>query len=68
MGLFPQEQRGLVSGLTNIIFRLPNSVSVLAGGYLLSVGLLEVPWFIACGFYVLGIALLYYFFGRAKPS
>ena len=68
MGLFPPEQRGLVSGLTNIIFRLPNSVSVLAGGYLLSIGLLEAPWFIAVALYVFGIAMFYRFFGRVKTT
>ena len=71
MSIFPPEQRGLVSGLTNTIFRLPNSVSTYIGGYLLGIRLLELPFLIASGFYVVGLVGFFFFFiakGRADAA
>ena len=62
MSIFPPEQRGLVSGLTNTVFRLPNSVSTYIGGYLLGVRLLELPFLVASGFYVVGLVGFFFFF------
>ncbi|MDV3277493.1 MAG: MFS transporter [Nitrososphaerales archaeon] len=66
MSIFPAEQRGLVSGLTNIMFRLPNSVSTYFGGYILGVGLLQLPFFIASALYVVGIVGFFVFFIAGK--
>jgi MFS family permease len=66
MSIFPPEQRGLVSALTNIMFRLPNSVSTLFGGYLLQVGLLQLPFYIASALYVVGLSGFYLFFVATK--
>jgi MFS family permease len=66
MTIFPAEQRGVVSALSNVMFRLPNSVSSYFGGFILGVGLLQLPFFIASALYVVGLAGFYYFFVAGK--
>ena len=62
MSIFPPEQRGLVSAVSNTIFRLPNSVSTSLGGLLLGMGLLALPFIIASGLYIVGLVAFYFFF------
>lgn len=66
MSIFPTEQRGLVSAVSNTLFRLPNSVSTSIGGYLLGVGLLQLPFFIASGLYAVGLGAFFVFFVASK--
>ena len=66
MSIFPPEQRGLVSAVTNTVFRLPNSGSTLIGGYLLGAGLLVLPFVIASALYVVGLAAFFVFFVASK--
>jgi predicted MFS family arabinose efflux permease len=66
MSIFPAEQRGLVSALSNITFRLPNSLSTYFGGLILGLGLLQLPFFIASIFYIIGLAAFYIFFVATK--
>ena len=66
MSIFPAEQRGLVSALSNITFRLPNSLSTYFGGFILGLGLLQLPFFIASAFYITGLAGFYIFFVATK--
>jgi len=66
MSIFPAEQRGLVSALSNITFRLPNSLSTYFGGFILGLRLLQLPFFIASAFYIIGLAGFYIFFVATK--
>jgi MFS family permease len=67
MSIFPAEQRGLVSALSNVMFRLPNSFGTYFGGFILGLGLLQLPFFIASALYTVGLAGFYLFFAR-KPA
>ena len=62
MTIFPPEQRGVVSAVNNLMFRLPNSVSTYFGGIILGMGLLQLPFFIATGLYCCGLGGFYAFF------
>jgi MFS family permease len=64
MGIFPAEQRGLVSALSNVMFRLPNSFGTYLGGFILGLGLLQLPFFIASALYTVGLSGFYFFFAR----
>ena len=66
MSIFPAEQRGLVSALSNITFRLPNSLSTYFGGLILGLGLLQLPFFIASAFYITGLTAFYIFFVASR--
>jgi MFS family permease len=66
MSLFPSEQRGLVSAVSNTVFRLPNSVSSSFGGLILGMGLLELPFIIARAFYIAGLVAFFLFFVASK--
>ena len=66
MSIFPAEQRGLVSAVTNTVFRLPNSASTFLGGVLLGEGLLALPFVIASGLYIVGIVAFCVFFVGSK--
>ena len=66
--------RGLRSAIAAIVWRLPNSVRTIIGGYLLYPGfasvnhtLYDVPWPGATALYLLGIGLPYTTFRRIKP-
>jgi MFS family permease len=62
MSIFPPEQRGLVSAISNTVFRLPNSVSTSIGGLLLGMGLLSLPFIMASALYVVGLVTFFLFF------
>lgn len=64
MSIFPAEQRGLVSALSNMMFRLPNSFGTYFGGFVLGAGLLQTPFFIASVLYTVGLSGFYAFFVR----
>jgi MFS family permease len=68
MSIFPAEQRGLVSALSNVMFRLPNSFGTYLGGFILGLGLLQLPFFIASALYTIGLAGFYVFFARRPPA
>jgi predicted MFS family arabinose efflux permease len=73
MGIVTKEERGLASAVNSILWRLPNSVSTVFGGMMLQAGLkdpimLDLPIFIATGFYVTAISLFYVTFKDMKPS
>jgi MFS family permease len=67
MSIFPAEQRGLVSALSNILFRLPNSFGTYFGGFILGARLLQLPFFIATALYVAGLGSFYAFFVKNDP-
>jgi hypothetical protein len=57
------------------VWRLPNSLSTILGGFILATGfntgnrfLYDVPWLGAVAFYVAGIALLYANFRNVKTK
>ena len=75
MGIIKPGRRGLGSAIAAIVWRLPNSVTTIIGGYVLSLGLnsgnhflYDLPWLGAAAFYVLGIGLLYVNFRDVKPK
>lgn len=74
MGIVHPGRRGLGSAISAIVWRLPNSVTTVVGGFLLYTGyvagnhfLYDLPWILAAGLYVLGIGLLYFSFRNIKP-
>ena len=68
MGIVTKEERGLASAINSIFWRLPNSVSTVVGGILLTSGSFEIPFFLATGFYVVAIVLFYRVFKDVRPS
>jgi MFS family permease len=68
MSIFPPEQRGLVSAVSNVMFRLPNSFGTYLGGFILGMGLLQLPFFIATVLYSVGLTGFYIFFARRPPA
>ena len=75
MGIVKPGRRGLASAIAAIVWRLPNSVTTILGGFILAAGLnsgnhflYDVPWIGASALYVIGIALLYLNFRNIKPK
>jgi len=68
MGIVTKEERGFASALNTLIWRLPNSVSTIAGGYILAAGMYDVPFFLATAFYATGIGFFYRIFRDVKPE
>ena len=74
MGIVHSGRRGLGSAISAIVWRLPNSVTTVVGGFLLYTGfvggnhfLYDLPWILAAGLYVAGIGLLYFSFRNVRP-
>lgn len=66
MGLVSPDERGMASGITASLWRLPNSLSVYAGSSLLVAGYLALPFYIATALYVAGITLFWFVFRDTK--
>jgi MFS family permease len=66
MGLVSPDERGMASGITASLWRLPNSLSTTVGYVLIGGGFLALPWYIATVLYVLGITLFWFLFRNAK--
>lgn len=66
MGLVAEDERGVASGISSALWRLPNSLSTGIGAWLLQSGLLAAPFYIATILYILSIGLFWKFFHTIK--
>jgi len=66
MGLVREDERGMASGVNTALWRLPNALSTYAGAFLMSLGLLSAPFFIASILYAISIGLFWHFFRKTK--
>jgi len=68
MGIIAPEQRGLASAVNSIIWRLPNSITTVAGGLLMQAGYLDLPILLAAAFYLVSITSFYVVFRNVRPT
>ena len=68
MGIVPAEQRSLASAINSLIWRLPNSVTTILGGWIMATGNYGLPIFLATGLYAVGITGFYGVFRNVKPA
>jgi predicted MFS family arabinose efflux permease len=66
MGIVPEDERGAASSLSGALWRLPNALSTYIGAWLMGVGLLSEPFFVAGLFYMVSIALFWFYFRKAE--
>jgi MFS family permease len=66
MGLVSPDERGMASGITASLWRLPNSLSTTVGYTLIAGGFLALPFYIATVLYVVGISLFWFMFKDAR--
>jgi len=66
MGLVPEGERGIASGISSALWKLPNSLSTFIGAWLLGLGLLSAPFYLASGLYLVSISLFWYFFRNTR--
>ena len=66
MGIVPEGDRGIASGISSALWRLPNSLSTSIGAWMLGLGLLSAPFYLACVFYLVSILLFWGFFRNTK--
>ncbi len=66
MGLVEEGERGVASGINSALWRLPNALSTYIGAYLLGIGLLATPFFLASFLYVISIGLFWSFFRKIR--
>ena len=62
MGIVVEDERGAAAGVSSAVWSLPNALSSFVGAYLMALGLLAAPFFLAGIFYVVSILLFWYFF------
>jgi predicted MFS family arabinose efflux permease len=66
MGLVDEDERGMASGVNAALWRLPSALSTFIGAYLMSIGLLAAPFFLASLLYAVSIGLFWYYFRKIK--
>jgi MFS family permease len=66
MGLVHEDERGLASGISSALWKLPNSLSTFIGAWLMGMGLLAMPFYLASIFYIVSILMFWYFFRNTK--
>jgi MFS family permease len=66
MGLVSPDERGMASGVTAALWRLPNSLSTSVGFALIGAGFLGLPFYIATALYVVGISMFWFMFKDAR--
>jgi len=66
MGLVSPEERGMASGINAALWRLPNGASLTVGAYLIGIGMLALPFYIATVLYVSAITMFWFLFRNAK--
>jgi MFS family permease len=66
MGLVAEDERGVASGISGALWRLPNALSTPIGAGLMAAGFLGEPFFLAGGLYVVSFALFWAFFHRTR--
>jgi MFS family permease len=66
MGLVEEDERGAASGINAALWRLPNALSTFIGAYLMGMGQLAAPFFIASLLYSASILLFWRFFRSIK--
>jgi MFS family permease len=66
MGLVAEDERGAASGISGALWRLPNALSTWIGAWIMGIGLLAEPFFIAGLFYIVSIILFWVYFRKVK--
>ena len=66
MGLVAEEERGVASGISSALWRLPNSLSTVIGAALIGSGMLAEPFYWATLAYIMAIMLFWFFFRKIK--
>lgn len=66
MGLVDEDERGMASGVNAALWRLPNALSTFVGAYLMSLGLLAAPFFIASALYLVSVMFFWYYFRKTR--
>jgi len=66
MGLVHEDERGLASGISSALWKLPSSLSTFIGAWLMGLGLLATPFYLASIFYLVSILMFWYFFRNTK--
>ena len=66
MGLVAEDERGAASGISGALWRLPNALSTFIGAWLMGLGLLAEPFFVAGIFYIISIVIFWQYFRRAE--
>ena len=62
MGLVATEERGVASGVSTALWRLPNALSSFIGAWMMGIGLLSLPFFVGTVFYGASIIMFWFFF------
>jgi MFS family permease len=66
MGLVSPEERGMASGITASLWRLPNALTTVVGAIMIERGLLALPFYAATALYVVGITMFWFLFKDAQ--
>ena len=66
MGLVSPDERGMASGVSAALWRLPNALSSVVGAIWIGAGLLALPFYVATVLYVSAIVSFWFLFKNSK--
>jgi MFS family permease len=64
MGLVAENERGAASGISGALWRLPNALSTYFGAWMMGIGFLLEPFFVAGIFYLISTLLFWHYFRK----
>src|SRR3989449_6733078 len=68
MGIMSQDERGLASSISTVVWRILDSITTVIGGLILATGRFDIPFYLATVFYVISITLFYTQFKNIRPQ
>jgi MFS family permease len=66
MGICIEDERGVACGISSAFWSLPNALSSFLGAYLMGLGFLSAPFFLAGLLFAISIMMFWYFFHGQK--
>lgn len=67
MGLIHPEERATASSIIQLFDSIPRAYAPAVGGYLISLGMIDLPFYVTALLYVLSSSLFYVFFRNLRP-
>lgn len=68
MELVAEDERGIVSGISSALWKLPNAITTYAGALLMGIGFLQEPFFIAAALLLVSALLFWVFFRNFRSN
>src|SRR2546422_6729573 len=68
MGIMSQDERGLASSISTVVWRILDSITTVIGGLILATEKVHISFYFATGFYLISVNIFYTQFKNIRPQ